>query len=212
MNSFFAKAHHTMLDDTKTEIAHAAAALIVEEGMETGPAKKRALKQLGLRANTALPDNLLVEEAVREYIAIFRAEEQPIELQALRTIAQDWMQRLTEFKPLVGGAVWSGTATRFSNIHLQLFCDDSKALPIFLLNQGLQFDTEEAIGISGVSTDILVLEPRTQHPQLEQTVLICLWNNGSLAQRGALQVGADGQPLRGTLAALEARMAKYPAP
>lgn len=201
-----------MLHDTKTEIAHAAAALIVEEGMETGAAKKHALKQLGLRASTPLPDNLLVEDAVREYIAIFRAEEQPIELQALRSIAQDWMEKLAAFKPLVGGAVWSGTATRFSNIHLQLFSDDSKALPISLLNQGLQFETEEAMGISGLSTEVFVLEQRTKKPELEPTVLICLWNNSGLAQRGALQAGADGRTQRGTLAALQTRMAEYTSP
>lgn len=201
-----------MFHDTKTDIAQAAAALIVEEGMETGPAKKRALKQLGLRANTPLPDNHLVEEAVREYIAIFRAEEQPIELQALRQIAQSWMQRLADFKPLVGGAVWNGTATRFSNIHLQLFCDDSKALPIFLLDLGLQFEVEEAIGISGVSTEVLVLEERTKDPQLEPTVLICLWNNSEVVLRGALQADADGRTPRGSLPALSTRMAEYVAP
>jgi len=54
----FDLAHNTMLHDTKTEIAHAAAAFIVEEGMETSAAKKHAVKQLGLRANTPLPDNL----------------------------------------------------------------------------------------------------------------------------------------------------------
>lgn len=201
-----------MFQDTKTEIAHAAAALIVEEGMESGPAKKHALKQLGLRANTPLPDKQLIEEAVREYIAIFKAEEQPIELQALRQIAQHWMQQLADFKPLVGGAVWNGTATRHSNIHLQLFCDDSKALPIFLLNQGLHFEAEEATGISGISTEILVLEERTKHPQLEPTVLICLWNNSAAALRGALHADADGRSPRGALPALQARMAEYVAP
>lgn len=201
-----------MFQDTKTEIAHAAAALIVEEGMESGPAKKHALKQLGLRANTPLPDNQRIEEAVREYIAIFKAEEQPIELQALRQIAQHWMLQLADFKPLVGGAVWNGTATRHSNIHLQLFCDDSKALPIVLLNQGLHFEVEEATGISGISTEVLVLEERTKHPQLETTVLICLWNNSEAALRGALHADADGRPPRGALPALQARMAEYAAP
>ena len=36
----------------------------------------------------------------------------------------DWMLRLAEFRPYVGGAVWRGTATRWSAVHLDLYCDD----------------------------------------------------------------------------------------
>ena len=39
------------------EIAATTARIVVEEGLEWGPAKKRAVKQLGLPARTALPDN-----------------------------------------------------------------------------------------------------------------------------------------------------------
>ena len=42
--------------------------MVVEEGLEYGPAKRRAVKQLGLNARSALPDNDAVEDAVREYI------------------------------------------------------------------------------------------------------------------------------------------------
>ena len=38
------------------EIANAAARLVVEEGLEWGPAKRRAVKQLGLPARTPLPE------------------------------------------------------------------------------------------------------------------------------------------------------------
>lgn len=188
---------------SQLEIAQAAAALIVEEGMEVGPAKRRALKQLGLRANTPLPDNLAVEEAVREYIQIFRAEEQPRELRALREIALLWMQRLGDFSPLLGGAVWSGTATRHSSIHLQLFHDDPKALPIALLDHGVDFETEEASGLSGRPTPVLVIEQATDHADLDGSVLICLWNNDAQALRGALLPGKDGQPARGNVHALQ---------
>jgi hypothetical protein len=46
-------------------------------GLEYGPAKRRAVKQLGLSARTALPDNDVVEDAVREYISMFCADTQP---------------------------------------------------------------------------------------------------------------------------------------
>ena len=87
------------------EIAATAARMVVEEGLEFGPAKRRAIKQLGLPKNTSLPDNDLLEEAVREYIEIFCPETQAAELQALRELAQVWMTRLAEFRPHLGGSV-----------------------------------------------------------------------------------------------------------
>ena len=45
--------------------------MVVEEGLEYGPAKRRAVKQLGLNARSGLPDNDTLEDAVREYIALF---------------------------------------------------------------------------------------------------------------------------------------------
>src|SRR4051812_47581245 len=97
--------------DAKLEIAQAAARLVVEEGLEYGAAKRRAVKLLGLNARSALPDSDTVEEAVREYISIFCADTQPAELEALRRLALTWMERLTQFRPYLGGAVWHGTAT-----------------------------------------------------------------------------------------------------
>jgi len=41
----------------ESEIAQTAAILVVDEGLEYGPAKRRALKQLGLPARTPLPAN-----------------------------------------------------------------------------------------------------------------------------------------------------------
>jgi len=49
------------------EIAAAAARLVVEDGMEYGPAKRRAARQLGAR-DADLPDNQLLEDEVRAYL------------------------------------------------------------------------------------------------------------------------------------------------
>ena len=86
------------MDSLKAEIAAVAARIVVEEGQEYGPAKHRAVKQMGLPGRTALPDNDAVEEAVIDYISLFYAETQPGELRALRRLALTWMQRGT--KPL----------------------------------------------------------------------------------------------------------------
>ncbi|MBN9342360.1 MAG: hypothetical protein J0H52_20140, partial [Comamonadaceae bacterium] len=63
-----------MHNTTTAEIANAAARLVVEEGLDWGSAKRRAVRDLGLPARTALPDNDQVEDAVREYIALFCAD------------------------------------------------------------------------------------------------------------------------------------------
>ncbi len=102
------------------EIAASAARLVVEEGLEYGPAKRRAVKQLGLNGRAELPDNQQVEDAVVEYLAVFCADTQPQELAALRETAALWMGRLAEVRPHLTGAVWRGTATRLNDIHLQL--------------------------------------------------------------------------------------------
>ena len=94
------------------ELLQAAARLAVDEGFDWGSAKRRAVRELGLPARTALPDQLQMEDAVRAHIALFHADTQPGELQALRQLALEWMRRMQEFRPYLGGAVWWGTATR----------------------------------------------------------------------------------------------------
>ena len=100
------------------EIAQTAARLAVEDGLDWGSAKRRALRELGLPARTALPDNEVLEAAVREYLALFCADTQPGELQALRRLALVWMERLAAFRPHLCGAVWYGSASRLSDICL----------------------------------------------------------------------------------------------
>ena len=50
------------------------------------------------------------------------------------------MQRLAEFRPHLSGAVWRGTATRLSAVHIDLYCDDPKAAEIALINLGIDYD------------------------------------------------------------------------
>ena len=192
------------------EIAAAAARLIVDEGMDWGPAKQRAVRDLGLSRSAALPGNDEVEDAVREHIAIFHAETQPAELRALRELAAQWMVRLAEFRPHLVGAVWRGTATRLSNVHLQLYCDDSKAAEIALLDRGLDFDVAEAAGPRGRAVDMLVLD--VPCPALQERVTLCLSILDFDDLRGALKPDARGRTERGDLGALRALLEESPPP
>ena len=185
----------------QARIAQAAAAMAVDEGLEWGAAKRRAVKQLGLPARTALPDNDLVEEAVREYIALYCADTQPAELRALRELAAQWMRRLAEFRPHLSGAVWHGTATRLSDIYIQLFCDDSKSAEIALIDHNIDYEVRTVSGFNGVTVDALSLRSVCRPLQEEVGVHLMIHDHDDL--RGALRADTRGRPPRGDLAALE---------
>ncbi|MDQ6880947.1 MAG: hypothetical protein M3150_02515 [Pseudomonadota bacterium] len=188
------------MDSLKTEIAATAARMVVEEGLEYGPAKRRALRHLGLPARTSLPDNDLVEESVREYIDLFCAETQPTELLALRRLAVMWMERLAEFRPYLGGAVWHGTATRLSDIYLQLFCDDPKSAEIALIEHRVDYDVRSVAGFHGESVDALSLS--SPCPELGEPIGVHLLVYDHDDVRGALKPDGKGRTPRGDIRAV----------
>ncbi len=194
------------MESLKSEVAAAAARVVVEEGLEYGPAKRRALKLLDLPARTALPDNDAVEDAVREYLALFCADTQPAELLALRELALVWMERLAPFRPHLGGAVWRGTATRLSDLYLHLFCDDAKEVAMALIDNRMDYDVTTATGLRGDAVEGLSLSVPCR--ALGESVGLHLIVNGYDALRGALQPDARGRSLRGDLAALQGLLAK----
>jgi hypothetical protein len=195
-----------MSSHLSAELASTAARLIVEEGMEYGPAKRRAAKMLGrggLRS-VDLPGNDEVEDEVRAYLQLFCADTQPAELQALRDVAVLWMERLAEFRPHLTGAVWRGTATRLASVHLQLFCDDSKAAELALIDKRVDYDVGTLTGPRGEPVDVLTVG--TPSPALGEVVTVHMSVLDHDDLRGALKPDARGQTERGDLAALRRLM------
>ena len=189
-----------MMMRIQDEIAAAAARWVVEEGLEYGPAKSRAASELGAGRRSAWPDNDLVEQAVREYIAVFCAESQAQELAALRALACQWMERLQDFRPHLAGAVWRGTATRLNDIYLQLFCDDPKSAELALIDQGVRFQPSAVTGFQGEVVDALSFSCLC--PGLGEEVGIHLMVHDHDDLRGALQPDRQGRRGRGDLKAL----------
>jgi hypothetical protein len=187
------------------EIAALAARLVVDEGMEYGAAKRKAAREVGPRAE--LPANEQVEDAVREHIGLFCAGTQPTELRALREAAVPWMERLAEFRPHLTGAVWRGTATRLSSVQLDLYCDDTKAAEIALINAGVHYDSGavERPGRGGEPLPVLTLSSPSR--ALGEAVTVHLLLRDRDEQRGALKPDARGQAWRGDLAALRRLLA-----
>jgi hypothetical protein len=190
------------MESAKEEIAAAAARLVVEEGLEYGPAKRRAVKLLGLNARTALPDNDDLEDAVREYIELFCADTQPAELAALRKLALVWMERLAQFRPYLGGAVWHGTATRLSDIYIQLFCDDPKSAEIALIEKNVNYQAQTVTGFHGEPVEALSISSVSDDLGESIGVHLLIYDHDDL--RGALKPDAKGRTPRGDLAAVRA--------
>lgn len=196
------------------EIAAAAAALVVEQGLEYAAAKRRAARDLpgpgGRGGRPGLPSNEEVEDAVREHLAIFCADTQPAELRALREVALQWMQRLADFRPHLAGAAWRGTATRQSALHIDLYCDDAKTPEIALVNEGVDYDTTSAARPGG-GEPASVLTVASFSRALGEPVTVHLSLHDLDEQRGALKPDARGRSWRGDLAALRRLMAQEPA-
>jgi hypothetical protein len=185
----------------KSEIAATAAALVVEEGLEYGPAKRRAVKQMGLPTRAELPDNSELEDAVMEYIAVFCADTQPTELAALRELALVWMQRMAGFRPHLAGAVWHGTATRLSDIYIQLFCDDPKSAEIALIEHNVDYEPRTVTGFTGGKVEALSLSSLCQSLAENIGVHFMVYDHDDL--RGALKPDEKGRRPRGDLTAVQ---------
>ena len=189
------------MESLNLEISAVAASMVVEEGLEYGPAKRRAVKQMGLPARTALPGNDEIEDAVIEYIALFCADTQATELRALRRLALVWMARMAEFRPYLGGSVWHGTATRLSDIYIQLFCDDSKSAEIALIDHKVDYVPRTVTGFHGESVEALSVHAFCDGLNEEVGVHLLIYDFDDV--RGALRPDAKGRTPRGDMAAVQ---------
>jgi hypothetical protein len=163
----------------RSELAHAAARLIAEDGMEYGAAKRKAIRQLGLPENFPLPGNAEVEDAVRDYHAIYQEDEQAQRLNGLRRSAVELMHRLKSFSPWLTGSVLEGTAGRHSRIDILLFPDSAKDVEIYLLDKGINFhhgnpksDRVEAVLViddEDMPANLIVLPPREERINFKGT-------------------------------------------
>lgn len=188
------------------EIAATAARIVVEEGMEYGPAKRRAARELGRQHPRPgeLPSNDELEDEVRAYLDVFCADTQPAELAAMREVAATWMERLAAFRPHLTGAVWRGTATRLNAVHLQLFCDDAKSAELALIDRGVDYDVGSTHGPRGDEVPVLAVASPSAALGEQVTVFLSILDHDDL--RGALKADAQGRSPRGDLAALRRLM------
>jgi hypothetical protein len=145
------------LANEREQIAQAAAALIIENGITDWQfARRKAARQLGLGKRAGLPDRNQLEAALRDYAAQYLADEQPGLLDEFRTEALEWMEKLGEFDPELTGPVAEGWAYPGCEIRLELLADDAKIVEIALLNRSIDVThlPVRAPGASAVSLHV----------------------------------------------------------
>lgn len=129
-------------DLMREQLAHQAARLMAEDGItDYAFAKRKAAKQMGATDTQHLPSNQQVEDALRSFRALYQNESHPPVLHQLRQEALEAMRVLEPFHPYLTGSVLNGTAGAQSDINLTIFSDDEKAVMMFLLKHGLEFES-----------------------------------------------------------------------
>ena len=194
-------------NNLRRHIAYLAARLMAEDGVaDYGTAKMKAARQAGLEDAQSLPDNAEVEAALREYQGLYQKEEQPERLRQLREIAVKVMRDFESFRPVLVGSVLSGTAGQYSDVDLQVFTDDPKALTMFLLNRRYRFEeTSRRVRRFDGFRDLPQIHLEVENVPVTLTVLEP--DDERLAARG--RVDADA-PQRARLAEVEALLAARP--
>ncbi|HEX3062180.1 MAG TPA: hypothetical protein VHP55_05900 [Usitatibacter sp.] len=136
-----AKARSRRDANLRRRIANIAARLMAVDGIgDYATAKAKAAREARLEDANLLPDNQEIEAALREYQGLYQSEDQPAHLRRLREVAVKVMRDFVDFRPALVGSVLSGTAGQHSDVNLQLFTDDPKSFPIFLLNRRYRYE------------------------------------------------------------------------
>ena len=113
-------------NDERNRIAHFAARIMVEDGVEDyATAKRKAARQAGVRDTRQLPTNEEIDAALRTQQTLFESEARRERLRELRSRAVEVMRDLERFNPYLIGSVLSGNAGKYAVINLKLYTDST---------------------------------------------------------------------------------------
>jgi len=163
-------------NEIRGRIAHLAARLMAEDGIEDyALAKRKAARQAGTPDARALPTNEEIDAALKLYRQIYQPEMHRERLRALREAAVRAMREMVQFNPYLTGSVLNGNAGKYADINLQLFTDNAKAVELFFIDRGILYRAAQGrlysgeelrtvpvfmISDDGVEVEITVLSPR----------------------------------------------------
>jgi len=199
----------------RMRIAAAAARIMAEEGIDDfALAKRKALRRLGADEREALPANEEIEAELRDYLALYQAEEHPERIVELRRVALAAMRALERFSPYLTGPVLAGLAGPYAEIELQLFPESSKEVELFLLDLDLSYqasderrytgDRARAVAVisltwQGVPLRLSVFDPRDERAALKTSLAGRVAARAGIAEVSALmqagqRAGHGGRP------------------
>jgi len=140
----------------REQLAHQAAKIMAEGDItDFAFAKRKAARQLGAEDTRHMPSNQEIEAALASYRALYEQDSHPDVLRQLREESLEVMRRMAAFNPYLTGSVLSGTAGEYSDINIELYSDDPKAVLLFLLNNKIEFaDGAWQMRIAGRETTV----------------------------------------------------------
>jgi hypothetical protein len=163
-------------NDRRAHIAHLAARLMAEDGIEDyALAKRKAARQAGMPDTRELPTNEEIDAALRTYQQIYHQEEHRDRLRVLREMALKAMREFAQFNPYLTGSVLNGNAGKYADINLQLYTDSAKAVELYLIDRRIPYRTAQSrlycgsepltapvytVNDNGTEIEITVLSPR----------------------------------------------------
>lgn len=131
-----------------TQITHAitlAAVRLLVEGHcdDYRIACRKAAEQLGERNQKRWPSPQAIEQALRDYQQLFRADSQADALQSLRRLALAAMQDFAHLSPRLVGPVARGVADRHSGIRLLMRAETPEDVALLLTNRHIPWHAAE---------------------------------------------------------------------
>ena len=181
---------------------------MAEEGVDDfALAKRKALRRLGAADNEALPTNDEIEAELRDYLALYQAEEHPERVAELRRVALEAMRALERFSPYLTGPVLAGLAGPYAEIELQLFPESSKEVELFLLDRDIAYEASDerrytgdrarAVAVisltwQGVPLRLSVFDPRDERAALKTSLAGRVAARAGIAEVSALMQEGHG--------------------
>jgi hypothetical protein len=178
-------------NDRRSRIAHGAARLMAEDGIEDyALAKRKAARQVGDPDTRELPTNEEIDEALKAYRQIYHQKEHRDRIRALRETALRAMRELAQFNPYLTGSVLTGNAGKYADVNLQLYTDNPKAVELFLIDRDIPYRTTQSrlyCGGEPVMAPVYVVTD--EDIEIELTVL------SPRELRGSLRTSLDGKAI-----------------
>ena len=192
-------------NDRRSRIAHLAARLMAEDGIEDySLAKRKAARQAGMSDTRDLPANEEIDAALKAYQDIYHPDEHRDRLRELRNIAVRVMRELAKFNPHLTGSVLTGSAGKYADVKLQLFTDDEKAVELYLIDRGVPYRAEQGRLYAGTELRVFpVYIIDDEGAEIELAVLT------TRELRGPLKTSLEGRSIeRVKLKAVESLLAE----